>query len=142
MSSVIVVFVADLMFQTRIESVIEKLGHKPVLIENQDQLISLDLEGMESSREEGVLVNQLTRLGPSLLIFDLGNEAIPWAQWIPILKTIPATHRIPIICFGSHVNVDTLKKAKSSGANQVLARSRFVSAMPELIQKHAQSTHI
>ena len=132
----IIVFVADLMFQTRIESVIEKLGYRVQLVERIDQIISTDLEGLPSQGTEEMLVNRLSHLKPGLLIFDLGNDEIPWAQWIPILKTNPSTQRIPVICFGSHVDVDTLKEAKLTGADQVLARSRFVTAMPELIQKH------
>ena len=134
--SLIVVFVADLMFQTRIESVIEKLGYQVRLVERIDQIVSTDLERMRSQGSEEILVDQLSNLRPGLLIFDLGNEEIPWAQWIPILKTDPLTQRIPVICYGSHVDVDTLKEAKLTGADQVLARSRFVTAMPELIQKH------
>jgi predicted metal-dependent hydrolase len=34
------------------------------------------------------------------------------------------------------VDVDTLKKARQSGADEVVARSRFVSAFPKLVQKH------
>ncbi len=136
MQPLIFVFVADLMFQTRIESVIKKLGHRVRLVENAGQMLSTDLEGQQTLGPEGILVDQLSRLGPGLLIFDLGNAEIPWAQWIPILKTNPATRRIPVICYGSHVDVDTLKAAKQTGANEVLARSRFVTAMPELIQKH------
>ena len=136
--SVIIIFVADLMFQTRIESVVEKLGYKAHLIEKTDQMISTDLEGLPSLGPEGILVDQLSRLGPSLLIFDLGNAAIPWVGWIPVIKTVPATRHIPVICFGSHVDVDTLKEAKRTGADEVLARSRFVTAMPELIQKYVK----
>lgn len=138
MEPTVVVFVAELMFQTRIESVIEKLGYEVKLVENVGQIISMDLEGLPSLGLEGALVEQIFHLGPSLLIFDLGNADIPWAEWIPALKNAPATSSIPVICYGSHVDVDTLKEAKSTGADQVLARSRFVTAMPELIQKYVK----
>ena len=128
MEPMILVFVADLMFQMRIESTVENLGYRIKLVENAAQLIAADAEG--------VLVDQLSRLGPDLLIFDLGNEQIPWAEWIPVIKTAPATRRIPVICYGSHVDVDTLKKAHATGADEVVARSRFVNAMPALIRKH------
>jgi hypothetical protein len=76
-----------------------------------------------------------------LLIFDLGNAEIPWRAWIPSIKTVPATRWIPIICFGSHVDVDTLREARQTGADEVVARSRFVTALPELIQKHVRRTN-
>ncbi len=126
------------MFQTRIESVIERLGYRVKLAENSAQMLPADLEGLPSLEPEGVLVDQLSRLGPGLLIFDLGNAAIPWEAWIPVIKTSPTTRHIPVICFGSHVDVETLAAAKRTGADQVLARSRFVTAIPELIEKYIQ----
>jgi len=142
LESVIVVFVADLMFQTRVESTAENLGYRVKLVENTAQVVSMDLEGLPFLGIEGILIDQLSRLGPCLLIFDLGNADIPWVEWIPALKMVPATRRIPILCFGSHVDVDTLQRARQTGADEVLARSRFVTALPELIQKHAQQNDV
>lgn len=134
----VIVFVADLMFQTRIESTIEKLGYRVRLVERADQIIAGDAGGLASLGPEEILVDHLFRLGPGLLIFDLGNAAIPWAAWIPVIKAASSTRRIPIICFGSHVDVETLTAAKRAGADQVLARSRFVTAMPELVEKYIE----
>jgi predicted metal-dependent hydrolase len=137
---VIAAFVADLMFQMRIESAAEKLDLRVRWLENADQVTSTDLDGLIALGPEGILVDQLARMGPILLIFDLGNKAIPWETWIPVLKTTPATRRIPVICYGSHVDVDTLKDARKTGADEVVARSRFVTALPELIQKYIRRT--
>ena len=140
MGQVIAAFVADLMFQMRIESAAEKLDLRVRWLENADQVTSTDLDGLIALGPEGILVDQLARMGPILLIFDLGNKAIPWETWIPVLKTTPATRRIPVICYGSHVDVDTLKDARKTGADEVVARSRFVTALPELIQKYIPRT--
>jgi hypothetical protein len=137
---VIAAFVADLMFQMRIESAAEKLDLRIRWLENADQVTSTDLDGLIALGPEGILVDQLARMGPILLIFDLENKAIPWETWIPVLKTVPATRRIPVICYGSHVDVDTLKDARKTGADEVVARSRFVTALPELIQKYIPRT--
>jgi hypothetical protein len=75
-----------------------------------------------------------------LLIFDLGNPAIPWKKWIMSLKTNPATRRMPLLCFGSHVDVEAIQAARKAGADEVVARSRFVTALPDLIQKYARQT--
>jgi CheY-like chemotaxis protein len=75
-----------------------------------------------------------------LLLFDLGNEAIPWQKWMARLKSSPATRRIPILCYGSHVNVETMKAAKDAGADAVLARSRFTADMPNLLKKYARQS--
>jgi predicted metal-dependent hydrolase len=42
------------------------------------------------------------------------------------------------MCFGSHMDVDSLQTAKRAGANVVLSRSMFTSDLPHLIQKHAR----
>ncbi len=86
----------------------------------------------------GRLFQKLTDWQPVLLIFDLGNTAVPWQKWIPRLKTAPATRQIPILCYGSHVNVEMMTEAKRVGADAVLARSRFVSDLPNLLQKYAR----
>lgn len=136
MNDVIAAFVADLMFQTRIESVAERLDMQVQWIDSADQVIAMDVDRLATMGLDGILVERLTRMLPKLLIFDLGNKAIPWATWIPALKSDHMTRRIPVICFGSHVDVGTLKTAREVGADEVLARSRFVMALPELIQKY------
>lgn len=87
---------------------------------------------------DGAFTDYITRQQPVLLLFDLHNLAIPWQYWISLIKTSPATRRIPILCFGSHVDTEALKTAKAVGADEVVARSRFFAAMPELVQKQAR----
>lgn len=142
MIRVITAFVADLMFQTRIESVAENLDLQVRWMENKHQAISTDIDGLATLGTNRILVEKLTQPKTKLIIFDLGNRMIPWISWIQFLKTDPATRRIPVICFGSHVDVDTLKEARKIGADEVVARSRFVTALPELIQKHVHDTDI
>jgi hypothetical protein len=73
-----------------------------------------------------------------LIVFDLGNDSIPWKNWINLLTSLPATRRIPVLCFGSHVNIDDMQAAKFAGAKEVVARSRFVQNLPDLLVKHAR----
>lgn len=141
MPRIIVAFVADLMFQTRVESTAQKLGYQIHWFESIPKLDDAPEDIRAALGIEGILVDKLTRLGPNLLIFDLGNDTIPWKQWILALKTVPATRRIPLICFGSHVDVGSLQAARKAGADDVVARSRFITALPELIQKYALETN-
>jgi CheY-like chemotaxis protein len=140
----IVGFVADLMFTVKIESVAERLNFAVRWIERANQLAPGELKPPYENPAEHlsgagmVLIDQLTRWHPALILIDLGNQSIPWREWLPMLKTVPATRRIPVICFGSHVDVDTMKTARSCGAEAVLARSRFVSDMPDLILRYAR----
>jgi predicted metal-dependent hydrolase len=85
----------------------------------------------------GELFRLLTEWQPALLIFDLGNSNIPWQSWIGALKSSPATRRLPILCYGPHVEEQLLADAQRIGADQVVPRSRFASAMPRLIQELA-----
>jgi hypothetical protein len=36
------------------------------------------------------------------------------AEWLPMIKSAPATRRIPVVCFGAHVEGENLKFARSA----------------------------
>jgi predicted metal-dependent hydrolase len=140
----IVAFVSDLMFAPRIESAATGLGFRVEFIERAGQFAPLDPP--EPGRQLGehlqgpgaALLELMTRWQPALLVFDLNNADIPWREWIALLTSVPATRRIPVLCYGSHVDVGATQAARQAGATAVVARSRFVSALPELVQKHAR----
>jgi predicted metal-dependent hydrolase len=137
-SSTIIAFISDLMFQTRVESIANKRDIRIHWIESEDQLGSPYRNELAALGKEWILLDELSRISPNLFIFDLNNSMIPWRVWIPVLKSVPPTRRIPLICFGSHVDVDSIRQARRAGADEVLARSRFVSILPELIEKYIQ----
>lgn len=140
----IVAFVADLMFTTRIAKVAEHIGYQVKWIETADQIGDPDLEtkpevpGEFIHGREGRLFDRMTSWQPALLLFDLNNAGVPWREWIAALKSAAATRRIPVMCFGSHMDVTTMKTARSMGADVVLARSRFTADMPALFQRYAR----
>jgi predicted metal-dependent hydrolase/CheY-like chemotaxis protein len=141
---VIIAFVSDLMFATRVEDAAEMLGFRVDFIEREPQ-ISHDHQpapqrqlGEHLQGSGAVLIEKLAAMQPALLIFDLNNQEIPWREWIALLTSVPATRRIPVLCFGSHIDVNATQAARDAGATAVVARSRFVSALPELVQKYAR----
>ena len=140
----LIAFVSDLMFTTRIAKVAEHLGYDVEWIETADELGATEAGDLrerpgESLRgREGRLFERLTRAQPALLLFDLNNAAIPWRLWIAALKSSAATRRIPILCFGPHEDVATMTAARDAGADAVLARSRFTADMPALFQRYAR----
>lgn len=142
--SLLVGFVADLMFHVRISKTAEQLGFEIRWIEDAADLAPEATNGPTPRPGElvhgqgGVLFEKLANWQPDLLIFDLGNDNIPWRDWIAAIKSSPATRRIPVLCYGPHVDVETMETARDMGADAVVARSRFTSALPELIQKHAR----
>ncbi len=140
----ILAFVSDLYFTSRIESVAQKLDFEVQIIERAEE-IAPEIQGSatrlfaESPEGHGAaLLEQLTLWHPALIMFDLNNQAIPWPNWISLIKSSPATRRIPVLCFGAHMDVKAMEVAKSTGADIVIARSRFVRALGELIQKYAR----
>jgi hypothetical protein len=140
----IVAFVSDLMFSTKINNVVQHLGYRVRWIERASEFAGEQERAQEEPLgeklygQEGQLFERITDWQPSLLLFDLNNEAVPWQDWIPYLKTSAATRRIPVIAFGSHVNVEALQGAEKLGADFVYPRSRFAAAMPQLLQEHVR----
>jgi len=115
-------FVENLMFTTRIEGVAEKEGLRIHWAAPLGDWIEPDYE-------------EITALQPILILIDLGVAEIQWESWIRAVKSNPATAHIPVLCFGSHMDVDIFRGAHQAGADQVVARSRFFSSMPDLWRK-------
>lgn len=138
----IVGFISDLFFTTKVENVARHLGYRIHWIESRDAVPALNEEEQMRERQpgenlfgpEGGLFALLARRQPALLIFDLNNDGVPWREWLPQIKSSSATRRLPVLCFGSHVETEMLQEARRLGADQVVAKSRFTSAMPSLIQ--------
>lgn len=137
-------FVADLMFTTRIENAARLSGFRVLWVEDAGDMGQAGTNGSRESPGEklhgrtGQLFQKITAWQPALLLFDLTNQNIPWQRWIATLKSSPATRRIPIMCFGPHQDVALMTAARQAGANVVLARSRFTAAMPDLFREWAR----
>jgi predicted metal-dependent hydrolase len=143
-SPLVVAFVADLMFTTKIENVIRGLGYRVEWIAEDADIegeyrSSQNLPGEPLDGKTGRLFELVTAWQPGLLLFDLANTAVPWQRWIPLLKSSAATRRIPILAFGPHTNVDLMQEATRLGADAVLARSRFTADMPTLLQQYTRT---
>jgi predicted metal-dependent hydrolase len=141
---VIIAFVRDLNFLVRIESVADLLGYRLIGVETADEFGpgAAGNPGRPPAEpligREALLIKRISELRPSLLIFDLGNQDIPWKDWINLLTSVPATRRIPVLCYGSHVDAATLREAKKAGATRVVARSKFSSDLSSLIGELAR----
>lgn len=142
---IIVAFVNDFMTENKIENVANHLLYRletigdAATIEPPDGKVPKNQAAEPVYGRQANLFEKITHWQPKLLIFDLGNAAVPWEKWIATLKSSPATRRIPVLCFGPHVNVEVMTRAKDVGADEVVGRSRFMSAMPDLITKLARS---
>jgi predicted metal-dependent hydrolase len=83
-------------------------------------------------------VARLAEWQPALVIVELSSRTIPWPEWIAALKASPATRRIPVIAFGPHTDLELRASALDAGADAVVAKSRLVTGLPELIDKYAR----
>ncbi len=144
----IIGFVADLMFSSRIEMVAQHLEYQVKWVSSVAELVGAGPSEVETAVTEpashkpgeqlqgieGILFEKITAWQPALILFDLANDAIPWQRWIPLLKSSAATRRLPIVAYGPHVDSERLQKAKEGGADAVMPRSRFSAKMLQVFQ--------
>lgn len=137
-------FVTEIMSTAKIESAVQKAGFDVQWIDEFQ--IPFDEVARDSYRQlseqlNGVaadLIETISNLRPAVILFDIGNQQIPWGSWIAVIKTTPATRRYPVICFGSHMDIESQKAARDAGADAVFARSRFFSDPAGLILQHSK----
>jgi len=138
---VVVAFVADLMVATRIRSVVHGQNRELIVVDQGFDESQADLNPLEGEPVQGpdaTLFDNLTKWNPILVIFDIGDAGIPWRRWLMRLKSSPASRRLPVICFGPHVQSEVLIEAENLASDLVVSRSKFFSDMPQLIDAYAR----
>jgi DNA-binding NtrC family response regulator len=109
----------DLMFSTRIRSALAHAGHEVRLVERPAEV------------EDAVAA-----MNPALSILDIG--AFGW-DWQSILRELQQAHPdLPVLAFGSHMDVEATRQATALGATRVVARSEFVNNMVALVGRYAR----
>lgn len=138
--------VSDLFFTVQIENAVKALGYRVQWIERGED-VEPDQAGPARTRLGEPLtgpgsgfIARLVEWQPALVVVELSSTAIPWPEWIAALKSSAATRRIPVVAFGPHADLTLSTRAIDVGCDAVIAKSRFVSALPELIQKYARAT--
>lgn len=140
----IVGFVADIMFTTQIDRVASHLDFRTHWIEQADYFGHEEIADPPGEPVHGrtaAMVDFLSAQQPALLLVDLANSAVPWQSWLPIIKSSPATRRIPVLAFGPHVDEAAMQAARDVGADRVVSRGRFTASMPDLIAQTAHTTN-
>ena len=108
----IAIIVADLMFQSRIREAVAALGHEPLLA---DDAATLDV----------ALAAQ-----PAVAVIDLHIADLDAPDAVARSKAAGAR----VLAFGRHTEPQTLRAARSAGADTVVARSQLVDELPHLIE--------
>ena len=108
MSQPVLVLVRDLMFASKISATAQAAGVSVEMIRDPEKLA-----GKQGDR----LIVDLNQVG--------AVEAA--AQW----KTVSGGH---VVGFVSHVDRETIDRAKALGIDEILPRSQFVQRLPELLR--------
>ncbi|MEZ4641066.1 MAG: DUF309 domain-containing protein [Caldilineaceae bacterium] len=114
----VVILEEDLFFAPRLEDVVHAQGGQPVTVETPE-----------------AFVDAVDRYFPVLALVDLKTPG-DWATAIQRCKMRPHTQAVPIYAFGSHVEVDVLKRARQAGADHAWARSRMMEELVDLVARH------
>ncbi len=135
----VIAFIESMMTAVQVQKVGAQLGFEVFIISSAHEFVgfipsSSSPPGEPLFGREGKLLDYVTTIQPSLLIFDLSNHHIPWREWIAVLKSSPATRNLPILCFGPHVDKDAFKAVVDLKVESVVARSKFMAQMPKLIK--------
>ena len=68
---------------------------------------------------------------PALVIINTATAGVDWEA--AIRKASAAN--IPVLAFGSHMDLEARSKALQAGASRVVANSKFSTDMPSLVQR-------
>lgn len=68
---------------------------------------------------------------PQLVIINTATVGVDWEAAIRVARV----HNLPVLAFGSHMDLDARAKALQAGAQQVVANSKFTSDMPGLVKR-------
>lgn len=112
----ILALITDLFFSVRVETGLSARGYDVVVADD----VGLE-ERLGSDRP------------PDLVIVDIGGFGVEWEEAIrTVRERLPS---VPVLAFGSHVDLDARERALEAGATKVVAKSRFVEALPELVSR-------
>ncbi|MBA2677842.1 MAG: hypothetical protein H0U76_05540 [Ktedonobacteraceae bacterium] len=66
-----------------------------------------------------------------LVIINTATVGIDWEAAIRAARV----HKLPVLAFGSHMDLEARAKALQAGAQRVVANSKFTSDMPGLVRR-------
>jgi uncharacterized protein len=113
--SVLIMIVPNLMFATRIEDAARAAG-----------------AAVRSPIDQAAFLTAL-RDGARLVMIDSSADTVPWLEWVRAAKDDPTTEAVPILAFGSHIDVALRNRALSAGVDRYLARSNFSEGLVEFV---------
>ena len=73
---------------------------------------------------------------PSLVIVNTAIRGVDWEAAIRAART----RNLPVLCFGSHMDLEARAKALEAGSQQVVANSKFSKDMAGLVTRMLSNT--
>jgi CheY-like chemotaxis protein len=113
---VVVILETDLLFGVRIEAIARAAGARAVTV------------------ADGTGLWQAIQEWPALVIIDL-RASSGWQEVVRRAKSLPHFRAIPVVAFGSHVDVEGLAVARAAGCDHVWPRSRFLEELPLVVEQ-------
>lgn len=114
----VVILEPDLFFSVRLEDVVRAAGAEPITMDVADQFVAA-----------------VERTFPVLALLDLKTPG-DWETAVRQCKLKPHTRQTPIYAFGSHVDVETLQRARKAGADHAWARSRMMEELVAVVDRY------
>jgi len=68
---------------------------------------------------------------PDLAIVNIAAKGVDWEAAIRAARS----KNIPVLAFGSHMDLDARARALQAGAEKIVANSKFTSDMPGIVQR-------
>ena len=110
----VVAVVTDLFFQSRISAAARAASRNVRYV----RALS-DVQGLD---------------GCALVLVDLDASV----DGIDAIRRLRSAVDAPIVAFGPHVDTERRKEARAAGASRVLAKSKFVTELPRLMEREAR----
>lgn len=119
MAQKVLLAIPDLFFGVRVADVARALGFTPV---------EISLAALPAAVDEEV----------ALIVIETGQQG-DWEGTIRAVKGEPRTASIPVLAYGSHVNVAASRAAVAAGADRLVTRGKLMAELPQLLAAAAGS---
>jgi CheY-like chemotaxis protein len=113
----ILALVDDLIMASRVESGSRAAGYPVVLPRSADEF------------------RQVARARPALVLVGVSATRQPWQTLVGELKADPNLAGIPVLAFGSHLDLALRERALAAGCDRMVANSQVALAFPALLQQ-------
>ena len=70
---------------------------------------------------------------PALVLVGLSATRQPWESLVAGLKQDPALSGVPVLAFGSHMDLDLRERALRAGCDRFVANSQVATSFPALL---------